>query len=320
VIGYTYIPRLKARIQHEGGGYIVKTNSTGFRSEFDFDASRRAGLKRVLVFGDSYTAGDGVSNTKRFSDVAAQQLEGVEILNFGLAGSGTDQQYLVYREFGSAVEHDLVVIATTAENIRRNMARFRVYLSEDNTRRVFAKPYFSLGSDQALNLHHIPVPKSGFELRDLPKEDSRFVDFGGRFNRLYRLLVKRNPGWIDVLQKYSRYQPCPQYKKRDSRGWQLMSGILRKWITESRVQVVLFPLPIPQYAERTADANHFQTRFQEFASEVGCGYYDILPKIWKMKRKDVRRMRFDIDSHFSVFGHEIYARNLVNAIDLNLEI
>ena len=44
---------------------------------------------RVLVFGDSFTAGDGVSNGSRYSDVLETLLPPpTEVHNFGLPGSG----------------------------------------------------------------------------------------------------------------------------------------------------------------------------------------------------------------------------------------
>ena len=30
VLGYRFIPNIKARIQHESGGYLLQTNSSGF--------------------------------------------------------------------------------------------------------------------------------------------------------------------------------------------------------------------------------------------------------------------------------------------------
>ena len=36
VLGYRFIPNIKARIQHESGGYLLKTNSSGFRCKHDF--------------------------------------------------------------------------------------------------------------------------------------------------------------------------------------------------------------------------------------------------------------------------------------------
>src|SRR5262249_20669550 len=90
-IGHLYVPNLKARIPHEGGGYYVQTNSLGFRSNIEFSKARN-GRPRILFFGDSYTAGDGCNNEERFAEQLGQGL-GVEVFNYGLSGSATVQQY-----------------------------------------------------------------------------------------------------------------------------------------------------------------------------------------------------------------------------------
>jgi carbamoyltransferase len=66
-VGHRFTPNLRARIPGEDGGYFVVTNSLGFRSDYEFEraASRHP---RILMFGDSYTAGDDVSNADRYSD------------------------------------------------------------------------------------------------------------------------------------------------------------------------------------------------------------------------------------------------------------
>ena len=88
IIGYRFIPNLQTRIQHESGGYLIKTNSLGFRSETEFNSHKNKNHKRILLFGDSYTAAEGVSNKKRYSDVLMQMLPGTEIYNFGMPGTG----------------------------------------------------------------------------------------------------------------------------------------------------------------------------------------------------------------------------------------
>src|SRR5262245_10687095 len=94
VAGLRFIPGLRTRVEHEGGGYLLRTNEAGFRSEREFEPHRQAGGARILLFGDSFTAGDGVSNAHRFSDVLETLVPGTEVYNFGLPGTGTDQQYL----------------------------------------------------------------------------------------------------------------------------------------------------------------------------------------------------------------------------------
>src|SRR5262245_32188993 len=88
-VGFTFLPNLKIRVPHETGGYLVRTNSLGFRDHRNPTVSTN-GQRRVFIFGDSFTAGDGVSNGKRFSDELERFLPGVEFYNFGLPGTGTD--------------------------------------------------------------------------------------------------------------------------------------------------------------------------------------------------------------------------------------
>ena len=78
------------------GGYWLKTNHQGFRNDFDYVVKKRKNKKRIAVFGDSFTAGDGVTNSHRYTDVIRQQLPNTEVLNFGLTHSGTDQQFLIF--------------------------------------------------------------------------------------------------------------------------------------------------------------------------------------------------------------------------------
>ncbi|MDH3213224.1 MAG: hypothetical protein OEM05_12130, partial [Myxococcales bacterium] len=73
---YRFIPGLKARVDHEGGGYLLRTNEQGFRCRHNFESEKPEDVYRVLLFGDSYTAGDGVSNKDRFGDVLETMIDG----------------------------------------------------------------------------------------------------------------------------------------------------------------------------------------------------------------------------------------------------
>ena len=131
LIGYTFIPGVKARVQHESGGYLVKVNNLGFRCNRDISEKKDPDKFRILVFGDSYTAGDGVSNGKRYSDLLESMIPNSEVYIFGLSGTGTDQQYLIFKEFAKAIEYDLVIIGVMVENINRIITRYRPYKSEN---------------------------------------------------------------------------------------------------------------------------------------------------------------------------------------------
>ena len=40
-IGHSYIENLDTRLLHENGGYFLKTNSSGFRSDTEFKKKKR---------------------------------------------------------------------------------------------------------------------------------------------------------------------------------------------------------------------------------------------------------------------------------------
>src|SRR2546426_12153001 len=93
VIAYRFIPGLRARVPHEGGGYLVRVNDSGFRCNHSFVADKEPKVRRILLFGDSFTAGDGVSNEKRYGVLVEKKFANLEIYNFAMTGTGTDQHY-----------------------------------------------------------------------------------------------------------------------------------------------------------------------------------------------------------------------------------
>src|SRR5215208_4162603 len=108
--GYQYIPGIQVRVPHENGAYLIRTNQAGFRSNHEYLPARREGVFRVALFGDSFTAADSVRNDDRYSDVVERLLPGVEIDNYGVPGTGTDQHLLMFEEevLARGFEYDLI--------------------------------------------------------------------------------------------------------------------------------------------------------------------------------------------------------------------
>src|ERR1035438_7199611 len=116
-IGHIFVPNMRARIPGEAGGYMVRTNGMGFRSNIEFQ-EKRGSRPRILMFGDSYTAGDDVCNEDRYSDQLGELLN-AEVQNYGISGSGTDQHLLTYQKFASSIEADLVMICVQIDSFHR---------------------------------------------------------------------------------------------------------------------------------------------------------------------------------------------------------
>src|SRR6185369_3602767 len=156
-IGHLFVPNLRARIPNELGGYYLRTNSSGFRSNIEYTKARGT-RPRILFFGDSFTAGDGCSNEERFSDLVGNELD-AETFNYGLSGSGTDQQCLILEDLAEGVEADLIVLTVCVENIERIKVAYREAIDRVSSKHVLVpKPYFTLNGDQQLHLNHVPIP------------------------------------------------------------------------------------------------------------------------------------------------------------------
>jgi hypothetical protein len=310
-IGYQFIPGLQTREEHEGGGFLLRTNRAGFRCRHEFVSRKRPGTFRVLLFGDSYTAGMGVSDAARYGDVVERLLPDVEVYNFGLPGSGTDQQYLIHREYAAQFEHDLVVIAAMVENIRRVASRYRDYVTLEGQPLILAKPYFTLEADASLRLHHVPVPKAPLASES---EEQRYVDRYGRLVWLRQAVNRFGPGLKDLAQRLTRYQPLPAYDKPDDPAWRLMKAILVRWSREARAPVVIVPVPLYQYVEKSASARAYQARFRELADLPGVTIHDPLPEFHRHTRAQRRGFRFVHDCHLTPSAHRVLGESLAHAV------
>ncbi len=316
VFGYRFIPGLKARVPHETGGFLLATNATGFRSNRNFDPALPPGHRRVLVFGDSMTAGDGVANAQRWTDLLEASFDRLEVFNFGLSGSGTDQQYLIWRECAAGIAHDLVILAVFVENIRRIQARYRTYLDENGQRVVYAKPYFELVDDR-LELRHVPPSPKHWLESEFPAAEAGAIDQGGRYPLLREIVTKM--GARDLLQRMTRYQPVPEYDAPSHAAWQLMRAILKRWIHDIQKPVLLMPIPMHQHVEGVSDAEPYRARFVELAAEAGCLLHDPLPDLQRHPEAERRSFRFAHDPHPTRRGHEVLAASLQPALKTALD-
>jgi hypothetical protein len=323
VVGYRFIPNLRARIQHEGGGYLIRTNGQGFQSDREFQSAKDASLRRVLVFGDSFTAGQGVSNGYRYSDHLERLVPDMETYNFGLSGSGTDQQYLLYREYAQDIEHDLLIVAVFVENIRRVGSRYRTWADRDGRPIIFEKPYFELVG-QELALRGVPPRKKGYRPDDLPAEERPHVAAHVRFPKLKQWLQKVRTGspldrtlhaggLKDQALKLMRYQPIKEYDDPTRGAWPVMRAILQRWIRQNSAPVMIVPIPLFHHVWEIADPRSYQRCLREAAVSAGGDYFDPLSDLQSYSLQE-RKAFYYQDGHLTRRGHEALAQSLARRV------
>jgi hypothetical protein len=77
--------------------YRIDVNHVGLRDR-EITVEKPDGIHRVLVLGDSFAFGLGLEFGDRFSDLLGSSLgDGVEVINAGVPGWGTDREMLFYQ-------------------------------------------------------------------------------------------------------------------------------------------------------------------------------------------------------------------------------
>jgi hypothetical protein len=144
---------------------VLNSNSRGLRGRREYSYEKPAGVRRLLVLGDSFTFGQDVSDDETYCHQLEGLLPGAEVLNFGVHGYGHDQMLLYLREEGVKYRPNLVVLGFLYDDMERNLVGFR----------DFAKPRFEQ-RDGRLELRNVPVPPPEEVLRREPYR-SKFLDF-----------------------------------------------------------------------------------------------------------------------------------------------
>lgn len=159
-LGWRNIPGWEATTM----GKPLTINSRGLRDR-DHSLTKPANTKRILVLGDSFTWGYGVGDSEIFTEVLERDLakrsQTWEVINTGVSGWGTDQEYLFLMSEGFNYSPDIVVLAYYCMNDVVDNSSARQY--------TLSKPVFL---STKLDLANVPVPQPGEEPEPVEPRDS----------------------------------------------------------------------------------------------------------------------------------------------------
>jgi lysophospholipase L1-like esterase len=127
----------------------VHHNSLGLRDIEHDDAPKPT----IMFVGDSFVWGYDVEANERFTEVLRPRMPQARLVNAGVSGYGTDQEYLLLRRLWDRVKPNVVVLMFCVNNDRA-----------DNTLNSlndgYYKPYLAQSADGTWQFRGQPVPRS----------------------------------------------------------------------------------------------------------------------------------------------------------------
>ncbi len=161
--GWTYRPNSK----RQDGTFTV--NGAGLRALREYTMKPAADTLRIALFGDSFVAGDEVTDEEVWGSRLAQLLNqsgnSAEVINFGVGGFGMGQAFLRWQSLGKGYAPDIVIFVFQAENLDRNVNIFRLLYTQGGV--VYSKPRFILEEGKLALINSPALPPD--EMRDVLK-------------------------------------------------------------------------------------------------------------------------------------------------------
>ena len=275
-LGHINIPNQRACMMYGNRNYFIQTDENGFRN-----SNRHAdGALKILLLGDSYTAGYGVNNEHRFSDLLEIQYD-CRTINLAVSGYGIDQQVLAYKKFGKQIDHDIVVFVPFLDDLTRSCLNARIGLQRSTGKKILIpKPYFLL-KDGNLELQNVPVPKK-------------------------RKLLAEDPAGSPARH---RLAAAPQHASAASPEWEINTPLIR-YLRElaGDKPLLIFPLPMNESVIAKAAPAHIPLfrRFEDGNTFV----YDLSHRLREAYDCDSESVYLKICGHFSQAGHQLVAREM----------
>jgi hypothetical protein len=275
----------------EKGDDFVHQNQFGLRGPGDMQLKRTSGEKRTLVLGDSYVWGVGVSQEELFTTAEVHGTN-EELINCGVSGYGTDQEYLFYLLRGQKFDVDQVVVAFTLYNDVENNLAPKQY--------SYLKPYFTLNGDQ-LVLHDDHVRYSIVDnLRRNLKRDYRVWNLADQGVRSIKRLLRKQQKQSDVVAY-----------KTNRKGIELTLAILKKLkeaVEARHAEFYVVFVPYKPHVEDHLPRNHpFAPLIAAGLTQMGVSYREPYPEFLKSAIAGVELFNVG-DNHFNAAGHALFAK------------
>ena len=294
-LGWAGKPNVRMRYRRPEFNTLVELDAGGWRRPLPSppDAARR-----ILVLGDSFTWGWGVSQGELFTDRLQARLPTVALVNRGLFGFGTAQEYLLLQRELAAAHYDAVVLMFFVNDVADNID------GKDGHR-----PYFDLvdGRLQPRNQPALPYTSAP-------------PSFLRRNSRAYELLTMElslmRPRLRGVAGDERTYRESSVTDFHDLPGYAVTVRLLAEMAGLTRQHGAQFFLVyIPDRSEFEAASPYpyvhaVHAMVDDVARQERIPLVDLSPAF---RRQAKAGLIFPVDAHWTPAGHQVAADVLLSS-------
>jgi len=150
-LGWFPVPNAASQQTTGNRTISAKHNSLGLRERELSDIAP----DRILFLGDSFTYGYDADVNERFSDLLQKELPQYGIVNAGVSGYGTDQEFLLMKRLWNHVNPKYVVLTFCVDNDRDDNTSSLHYWTYGK----YYKPYFVRTPEGEWQVRGYPLPR-----------------------------------------------------------------------------------------------------------------------------------------------------------------
>ncbi len=324
-LGWTFIPEKKGMIIYPGvDDHYITTNSIGFR---DDDPGTNSSAKKIMVLGDSFVSNIAVEKNEVFTEVLENNLPSVEVMNFGVNGYGTVQEFGVLQEWLPQMKPDLVIFTVFirndfTDNLRGSQwlyPRPTASLSTDGSKLVFnplSEPSEAIAQPKKswyrkLHLYEFASRR----IRNMKSATSQ-EGFARAYTPPELYLCKKEPS-PETLEMYAIMEQLllevDRFGKRQGVPIVFALAPSQFQVYESLWQEILAVAP---EAGDSYDPSLPNDRLMEFGHQNGLMMIDLLPYLSSESVKEELLYNRE-EQHWTPRGNEVVAEALQNYLNEN---
>lgn len=326
--GWSHTPGDSYRLKSDDSEVDISINSLGLR-DYEYPHKKPKNVFRVLVLGDSFSEAFQVPLEKSFTKQMelflnsgqSNQYAKIEVINTGVSGYGTDNEFLFFQSEGYKYQPDVVLLAFCICNDVRNNGHELEKLSAGGDR----KPYF-IFEENGMVLKNYPFERDGNIL-------TKFKLFLNRNVRSYaflretwdRMKYQKRVGRIGMPLDLHLYGE--QYSQDWENAWLVTKGLIQRLEIEAKksgaeLLVALIPTGFqvhsqfwdkaleifPEMRNKTWNLDKPNRILRAFLDEENIQYIDLLPEFREQAEDGQEEFYLLSDGHWNERGHQLAGR------------